>query len=145
MARDGSLTAWVRLQNCFEGQVAYKMKTTVPKDYTIKSRPSVSTISSQVSTYFTYTCSRVPCRPPHGMAPLALAPGLGPSIRLCKTTSHPSSLYFLTIFNEAPANAIRFSTCNDPYPPSITPTHSHTGPQGGRGCATHNYLVFSYL
>mmetsp|Transcript_51561 Transcript_51561/g.112311 ORF Transcript_51561/g.112311 Transcript_51561/m.112311 type:complete len:695 (+) Transcript_51561:35-2119(+) len=35
-ARDGSLTAWVRLQNAWEGQVAYKMKTTSPKEYTIK-------------------------------------------------------------------------------------------------------------
>ena len=39
--------------------------------------------------------SRVDTAPP-GMEPLALAPGLGPSIRLCKATSHPSSLYFLT-------------------------------------------------
>eukprot|EP00913_Durusdinium_trenchii_P019356 g18196.t1 len=36
IARDGSLTAWVKLQNMWEGQVAYKMKTTAPKDYTIK-------------------------------------------------------------------------------------------------------------
>ncbi|CAJ1384167.1 unnamed protein product [Effrenium voratum] len=35
-ARDGSLTAWVRLQNTWEGQVAYKIKTTSPKDFTIK-------------------------------------------------------------------------------------------------------------
>lgn len=36
IARDGSLTAWVKLQNVWEGQVAYKMKTTSPKEYTIK-------------------------------------------------------------------------------------------------------------
>ena len=35
-----------------------------------------------------------------------LAPGLGPSIRLCKTTSHPSSLYFPSFFNASPANTI---------------------------------------
>mmetsp|Transcript_24508 Transcript_24508/g.56900 ORF Transcript_24508/g.56900 Transcript_24508/m.56900 type:complete len:685 (-) Transcript_24508:18-2072(-) len=36
VARDGAMTAWVRLQNMWSGQVAYKMKTTSPKDYTIK-------------------------------------------------------------------------------------------------------------
>ncbi|CAE7246800.1 PVA22 [Symbiodinium pilosum] len=36
VARDGSLNAWVKLRNMWSGQVAYKMKTTAPKDYTIK-------------------------------------------------------------------------------------------------------------
>ncbi|CAE7206088.1 TIF34 [Symbiodinium sp. CCMP2592] len=36
VARDGSLNAWVKLRNTWSGQVAYKMKTTSPKDYTIK-------------------------------------------------------------------------------------------------------------
>ena len=40
-------------------------------------------------------------------SPLALAPGLGPRIRLCKTTSHLSSLYFLTYILE-PALASLF-------------------------------------
>ena len=64
---------------------------------------------------------------------LALAPGLGPSIRLCKATSHPSSLYFLTFFNESPANARGFSTGKDysPHQPTITPTHSHHRSTGG--------------
>ena len=48
--------------------------------------------------YIGYICSRVQCQhcPKWDELPAALAPGLGPSIRLCKATSHPSSLYFLT-------------------------------------------------
>ena len=55
-----------------------------------------------------------------------------PCIRLCKTTSHPFSLYFLTFFNESPANSIGFSTCKDygPHHESRPPT-STTGPHGG--------------
>ena len=59
--------------------------------------------------------------PPLKWSPLALAPGLGPSIWLCKTTSHPASLYFLTYFNESPANTIGFSTCKDYGPPEYRP------------------------
>ena len=74
-----------------------------------------------------YICSRVPWYGP----PVALARGLGPSIRLCKTTSHPFPLYFLIIV-ESP---IGFSTCKDcdPYQPSITLTHSHHTSTGKRG------------
>ena len=42
--------------------------------------------------------------PFHGMVFPGL--GLGPSIRLRKTTSHASSLYFLTKIDESPANTI---------------------------------------
>ena len=68
-----------------------------------------TTIHARYAAYYrAYICSRVPCQytPPTVWSPLALAPGLGPSIGLCKTTSHPSSLYFLTFFNESPANTI---------------------------------------
>ena len=76
-------------------------------------------------------------------SPLALAPGLGPSIRL-KTTSHPSSLifplfphFFLMNLNCKCHRTYRMKgTCNDyPYQPSITP-HSHHRSTWGGGVPT---------
>ena len=70
----------------------------------------------------------------YARAPPALSPALGPSIRMYKTTSHPSSLYFL----ESPANTVGFSACKDydPHQPSITPgVQTMTMPEGGVGDA----------
>eukprot|EP00931_Biecheleriopsis_adriatica_P057315 TRINITY_DN33992_c0_g1_i1.p1 TRINITY_DN33992_c0_g1~~TRINITY_DN33992_c0_g1_i1.p1 ORF type:complete len:703 (-),score=137.07 TRINITY_DN33992_c0_g1_i1:32-2107(-) len=36
IARDGSTTAWLRLQNVTDNQIAYKVKSTAPKNYSIK-------------------------------------------------------------------------------------------------------------
>ena len=90
-------------------------------------------------------CSRVPCQhtPPTVWSPAALAPGQGPSIRLCKTTFHPSShvMSSLTYYIiESPANTMQihsnpigFHTSKDfgPHKPSITPTRNNHRSTGG--------------
>ena len=72
--------------------------------------------------------------PVHGMVPPGPGPGtLGPSMRLCKTTSHPSSFYPHLV--ESPVNTIGFSTCKD-YDPHQSQSHPPTTTHPPhRGCA----------
>ena len=68
---------------------------------------------------------------PHGM----VRSSSGSSIRLCKTTSHPFFPFFLTFFNEYPANTIGF----DQHLRRLRPSSSVNQPPHPQGeeCERH--------
>ena len=96
-------------------------RRTLAEDHNPWTRAGLTCLMSYI-----YVPTSVNTPPPMVWSPLALAPGLGPSIRLCKTTSHPF-FRLLPHSVESPANTVGFSTCKDygPHQPSITPTRNH--------------------